>query len=342
MYTVSARKLGWIRGNPLQCRIPGRRKSHSGLHAPPRPLRLSPLRSTPNPPGNSVSGGDTVGEQARYAVDLAERRDKEVDPANRLVASKLEREWEAALEELEVVTAELDQLRTTQPVKLSEAERQQLRSSCANIASLWHDRATIEDRKQIVRLLLRRVEVDVHDNTDRVSVRLHGSGGFESSHEITRTVMQFNQLESYEQLIDRLLELTRSGLRSPEVASILAREGFHSPRSEKPISPMMVQKLLFEQPRCHEQLTNPPLEPNHWRSGDLAKQLGIPEKRLKDWVTRGWATAIQRPHGRVWVIYADEQERKRLQQLARSQTGKGRRKQLEKLRIPNPIPRKTR
>jgi hypothetical protein len=228
----------------------------------------------------------------------------------------LEREWEAALAELEVATTELDQLRNRRPVKLNASERQELQTTCADIALLWREHATIEDRKQIVRLLLERVEVDVHNNTERVSVRLHWSGGFESSHEITRTVVKFDQLEAYQQLIDRVLELTLAGKRSPEVAAILAREGFHSPRSNTPISPLMVQKLLIEQPRCRQQLTEPSLELHHWRSADLAQELNIPEKRLKDWVTRGWATAIQRPHGRVWIIYANKPELRRLKQLA--------------------------
>lgn len=278
--------------------------------------------------------------QAHYEVDLAERRFKHVDPANRLVAAQLEREWEAALAELEVATTELDQLRSRRPVKLRDAERQELREICADIASLWSQRATVEQRKQIVRLLLRRVEVEVHNNSERVSVRLHWSGGFESSHEFTRAVMQFRQLEAYEQLIDRVLELTLSGQRPPQVASILEREGFHSPRSDTPISPMMVQKLLLEQQQCRQQLTNPSLEPHHWRSADLARELGIPEKRLKNWVTRGWASAIQRPFGRVWIIYADDPELQRLQQLASCQTGQGRRVATQQLRTPTTIPKK--
>lgn len=279
-------------------------------------------------------------EQARYAVDVAERRFKHVDPANRLVASRLEREWEAALAELEVATSELAQLRNRQSVPLNASERQELQRTCADVARLWREHATVEEHKQIVRLLLERVEIDVQNDTERLSVRLHWSGGFESSHGITRTVLNYEQLEAYDQLIDRLLELAMAGKCSPEIAEILAREGFRSARSQKPITAPMVVKLLLEQPRCRAQLINPPLEPHHWRSEKLARELGIPERRLKSWVTRRWATAVQRPHGRVWVIYADEAELQRLHQLASSQTGQGRPAPPEKLRTPASLPRK--
>ncbi len=277
--------------------------------------------------------------QARYARDLAERRYKEVDPANRLVAGTLEQEWETALAELQVVTEQLEQLRGVRPTKLSNQERQDLLHTCADIAALWRASATIEERKQITRLLLRRVEVHVHNNSDRVSVIMHWSGGFESCHEITRTVMRFDQLESYQELMDRALELALAGKHSPEIAMILEAEGFRAPRTGARISAYMVQKL-FGEPRCRRQLDDPQLERSHWRSADLAKELGISEKRLKHWVTRGWATAIQRPHGRAWVIYADEQELTRLQRLVCCQTGQGSPAPPKKLRTPVPIPRK--
>ena len=280
-------------------------------------------------------------EQCRYAVDLAERRYKGVDPSNRLVANTLELEWEMRLAELEIATSGLEQLRSKQSLKICDSERQELKHACANIIALWHERASIEDRKQIVRLMLRRVEVDVHDNTELVSLRLHWSGGFESCHEITRTVQQFRQLEAYEHLINRALELTLGGARSPLVASILAKEGFSSPRSGEPISSDMVNKLLNADPRSHQQLTDPPLDLNHRRSVDLAAELGLPEKRLKEWVRRGWVIATQRPFGRVWVIYASEQELQRLQQLASSQSRQGCPGPSEKLRTPGSLPRKT-
>lgn len=279
-------------------------------------------------------------EQARYATDLAERRYKEVDPANRLVAARLEREWEAGLHQLQAATEELEQLRHSRSTKVTEQEREHFYGVCAEVQTLWQESATIQERKQIARLLLQRIDVQVHHNTERVSLKLHWSGGFESCHEITRTVMRFDQLEAYPDLLARALELALEGKGSPEIATILEAEGFRAPRSGGRISPAMVQQL-FSEPRCRRQLNEPALEPGHWRSADLASELGLPEKRLKDWVRRGWVTAIQRPHGRTWVIYADEKEFRRLQQLVASQTGQGRPGPPEKLRTPSPLPRKT-
>jgi hypothetical protein len=45
-------------------------------------------------------------ERAAYECSLAERRYEEVDPANRLVASSLERRWNQALANLEALKAE--------------------------------------------------------------------------------------------------------------------------------------------------------------------------------------------------------------------------------------------
>jgi DNA invertase Pin-like site-specific DNA recombinase len=262
-------------------------------------------------------------EQARYAANLAERRYKEVDPANRLVAATLEREWEGAMAGLRNATQQLEQLRGARPTKLSDDENQELLSSCADIAVLWHHGATIEERKQITQLLLTRVQVRVHNNSDRVGVTLHWSGGFESVHEIRRTVIRFDQLESYKDLINRALGLALAGKHTPEIARIVEAEGYRAPRTGERISADMVAKLLSD-PQCRRQLVNPELQSGHWRSSALAVELGIPEKRLKDWVTRGWATAIQRPHGRAWVLFADKQELDRLRRLVSSQTGRGR------------------
>jgi hypothetical protein len=278
-------------------------------------------------------------EQARYAAELAQRRYEQVDPGHRLVADSLEQQWEAALVQLQAATAQLEELRSVQPTPLSEQERQRLLTACADVAKLWRESAPAAARQQIVRLLIDRVEVEAPSASERARVTIRWSGGFESCHEIIRPVQSYKQLDAQEALFDRILELALAGKRSTEIAAVLESEGCRTPRSGQPISASMVMKLSLD-PRLAQQLHDPKLEPDHWRSADLAKAIGVPEKRLKDWVTRGWATAIQRPFGRTWVIYADEAELARLQQLAHSQSGQGRPAPPEALRTPASVDRK--
>jgi len=58
------------------------------------------------------------------------------------------------------------------------------------------------------------------------------------------------------------------------------------------------------------------LTANEWIVTDLAKQLGLAQKKLKAWVTRGWARAVQRPKGGLWILWADDDEVSRLKRLA--------------------------
>ena len=62
-------------------------------------------------------------ERANYAVSLAERRYRAVDPDNRLVARGLEREWEESLTSLEAAKAELARREQERPRVLSIEER---------------------------------------------------------------------------------------------------------------------------------------------------------------------------------------------------------------------------
>jgi DNA invertase Pin-like site-specific DNA recombinase len=278
-------------------------------------------------------------QQAQYQVDLAERRYSHVDPANRLVAASLEQQWNHALQNLAEAETKLTEFRQHQCLRLTDDDRRKLQQACSDVAVLWNDDAVTKDQKEIVRLLIDRVVCHVHHNSDRVTISIVWSGGFESCHDVSRGVMKYQQLESYRELMQRTLELTLQGKRSPEVAETLEREGFRSAKIRKRISNDMVKKLLTTK-ECFKQLHNPDLAENHWRTEDLANQLNIKEKQLKDWVTRGWVTAVQRPFGRTWVVYADKAEQQRLRQLVASQSGQGRPAPQENLCTPAAISQK--
>ena len=188
---------------------------------------------------------------------------------------------------------------------------------------MWINVGTQIDRKEITRLILERVVVSIHENQQRALITLRWSGGYESCHEITRPVSSYEQLDCYEEMIERALQLTLTGVRFPKVASILNEEGFRTPRNRKPLSGCMVSNILNENTRSKKQLTAPELGRDQWLTPTLANRLCMREKLLKDWVTRGWAHAIQRPFGKTWVIWANEAELQRLEALVESQSGQG-------------------
>ena len=114
----------------------------------------------------------------------------------------------------------------------------------------WHD---LFEVCAIYQVLI----VNVHDNSERISIVIHWAGGFESCHDIRRSVMTFAQLEGYEDLVQRALTLTLEGISSPAVAEILEREGYRSPRLDKRISADMVKYLLLNHADSAKQMNDP-------------------------------------------------------------------------------------
>lgn len=275
-------------------------------------------------------------QRAEYDVDVASRRYKTVDPANRLVAATLESQWETALRELDIAKQEYTTMKRTRSTAVSQIEREQMVSMCSELGTLWKSEATNVERKQISRLMIERVTVAVQDRSQSTTVTIRWSGGYESCHGIERPIQTYAQLDNYQELIDRALSLTLSGMRSPVVASILTQEGFRTPRNQEPLSCFMVSKILNDDEHAKKQLNAPELLQDYWYASSLATQIGVPEKLLKHWVSKGWANAIQRPFGRTWVIWANEPELRRLEALARSQAGQGSPSPTEELRTPTP------
>lgn len=280
-------------------------------------------------------------QQARYAVELAERGYHHVDPVNRLVAARLESAWEQALVALQEAQQQLSDLQRQTSTCLSPSERDEIGRCAHDVASLWNDSLSIKDRKELARLLVKRVTVTVHNNTQYADVSIQWCGGYESVYEATRTVTVYPQLDNYRELMKRMLELVLEGHCSPVVANKLQEEGFRSPRHSKPISASMIGKILNDDPASQKQLTSPGLSEHQWRTSDLATAIGITPKKLKDWGTRGWLHVDQRPFGRAWVFWADAKELERLRQLSASQGRKGCPAPPESLRTPGRKDRET-
>jgi len=253
-------------------------------------------------------------ERATYNSDLARRRYESVDPGNRLVAAELERRWEAMLLEQRQAEEAFHRLQRQHPAQLSSQEEDQLRRLSEDIPSLWHSETTAGvDRQAIFRALVDQIAVEVIDDTERVRVTIHWAGGFESHHEIRKSVQRFEQLESAAEIRSRIIDLKRQRTTHGAIAETLNREGFRGTSGTRFTIPM-IGGLCCRFRGEGADLRPAPGPCHHWTLTSLAAELNIKRETLSTWRRRGWVEAERR--GNHWLFRADENELKRLRKLA--------------------------
>jgi DNA invertase Pin-like site-specific DNA recombinase len=100
-------------------------------------------------------------QHADYEVELARRRYEAADPENRLVAAELESLWEEALGQREQLRRQRKEFERRQGQLLGEADRQRIRELSDDLGRVWQAETTsMEDRKALLRFLVKRVHLD--------------------------------------------------------------------------------------------------------------------------------------------------------------------------------------
>ncbi len=260
-------------------------------------------------------------KRAAYESHRARRQYDSVEPENRLVVAELERRWDAALSEERKLQEEHDRFQHTQPPRLTAEERERIVALSSDIPSLYRaETTTAADRQTIIRHLIERVLVNVQGETELVDLTLIWHGGYESQHEVVRSVQCYEQLRDYERLKERVLQLRELGSTARETAEILNREGYRTPRRGESYNAQKVRKFLsrygLSGPRPGGKTSAKELGADEWFLTDLARELSMPARTLNHWRMNGWIHARQLalPCG-WWILWADTDELARLRQL---------------------------
>jgi hypothetical protein len=189
-------------------------------------------------------------ERAAQTAQRAERQYHGVEPENRLVARALEQRWEEALRAERACQEDYDRFLHDQPRQLTDHERSQIGALAHDIPKLWHaPETTAAERKEVVRLLVERVVVQVQADHERVRVEITWRGDLTTEHEIIRSVARYESLGGYRQLLTRIRQLRREGMTITRIAERLNDEGYRTPRSRKGYTSTSVRKLLS---RCRQ------------------------------------------------------------------------------------------
>jgi DNA invertase Pin-like site-specific DNA recombinase len=180
-------------------------------------------------------------ERARYHADLARRRYLAVDPANRLVASTLEADWNTALRALNDAQAAYDKAREQHAGTLTPAQKDRIAQLVTDLPAIWNDPATpMRERKRIARLLLTDVTLTRTTGTITAHVRLRGGQHHTLTLPMPKTGPEARRTPpEIIAAIDELLDHHTSG----ETAAILNDRGLHSGTGE-PFHQRMLDQII--------------------------------------------------------------------------------------------------
>ncbi len=173
-------------------------------------------------------------ERAAYEVERAARQYQVVEPENRLVARTLERAWEEKLQAQQTLEEEYHRFLQQQPRVLTAEERDAIRQLAADIPALWNAPTTTDaDRKEILRQVVERVEVEAQGKSEQVRVRITWAGGGQTEGMLVRPIARYTDRSDYARLCARVQELTAAGWSLEAIARQLAADGFPPLRSSR-------------------------------------------------------------------------------------------------------------
>lgn len=256
-------------------------------------------------------------ERSRYEVERAARQYRLVEPENRLVVRELERQWEDKLTQKTTLDEEYRRFQVSQPRLLTDLEREGIHTLAQDIPALWEAPTTTDqDRKEILRQVLERIEVDTEGNTERVGLKICWVGGAETRGIMIRDVGRMTQLSYYPELCDRVRALSAQGLEAVEIADRLTFEGYRPPRGHSVFTRAGISNLIrtigCREPSARS-ANRAALGENEWWLAELARRLSMPPPTLQRWID--WGEVKCRKEKGVtgrWILWADEVELSRL------------------------------
>jgi excisionase family DNA binding protein len=254
---------------------------------------------------------ETAAERTRYAAERAWRQFDACEPENRLVARTLETVWERALAEAEVAQGELDRQRQRRPTPLSDEELAWLSSAGADIRAVLDAATTTQqERKRLLRALIAKVVLTIHDDTpERIDITIHWQGGA-----ITDTTLaRRRQGRSYRATDEDTVELVRRlacYYDDKTIARLLNRQH----RTTATGLRFTANRVCNLRASYDIAVFTPDVAPDDDDGPmvsitDAAAELDVSRHTSYQWIRDGFIAAVQPTTGAPWRIRLDDQLR---------------------------------
>jgi DNA invertase Pin-like site-specific DNA recombinase len=164
-------------------------------------------------------------ERAQYEADLAGQRYRRVDPNNRLVASTLEADWNAALRSLQETQQEYERHRQMDHLLIDNQVREQVMALTTDFPRVWNDpHTTHQDRKRLVRLLVEDVTLI---KTHQVTLQVRFRGGSTQTLTIPAALRIWQIWKTPPEVV-QMIDALLNEYTDQQIAMILNERGLHT------------------------------------------------------------------------------------------------------------------
>ena len=228
-------------------------------------------------------------ERLRYEAALAKRQYMLADPENRLVASELEKRWEAALRELKRAEDSLAQRKLAPliPLKITAELKEAFSQIGRKLPEIW-DTATLshEHKKALIRCLIDKVIIH-RARRDLVYTRIVWKGGATSAFDVSIPVGSLAELPDHEQMEQKIIQLSQQGKRDEDIAKELSTKGFRSPMKNY-LLPSTVKTIRLKHGIMQQRHQSHPRKIDGYLTvPQIAKVLDIPRHWIYDRIHKG-------------------------------------------------------
>jgi DNA invertase Pin-like site-specific DNA recombinase len=245
-------------------------------------------------------------ERAEYEAALAERRYQQVDPAQRLVASTLERRWNDALLQLEDLKKQAAQVQRQEARVATPAQKEKVLALARDLPRLWHAPTTrAKDRKRMLRLLIKDITVE-KPQPKQLLVHIRWQGGASTDHSVSLPPHIADRVRYPAPLVDRVRDLAQS-LTDAQIVDRLNQEGLVSALG-KPFTVAMIRWIRYRYKIPAAKL----MSAEESTVQQVAERFGVNPNVVYYWIEHGVIQARRLNSGTPYGITLSETDEQKL------------------------------
>lgn len=252
-------------------------------------------------------------QRCQYQADLAQRRFEQVDPANRLVASSLEKTWNQELEKLALAKSEHQQYQAKRDAGFPDHKKAQIAKLAKEIPTLWNKTTNLKDKKRIVRLLISDITVTKTSQKKTIAINIRWQAGPLEKILVEMPPNAADKIRYPKEIVEKVRSLTMQYGDDRKTIAIFNEQGILSAKA-KPFTRDMIQWIRFK-----HKIKIPTLKSDNEYTVDQARKIfNVSGYMVYYWIKNENVSARKTPSNKYLIKISPEEKTQLMEKIENS------------------------